>query len=115
MPLTLSDRPFILQLLKKKEESMERQEEDKATSKKRKRSYACGSSPVRPSSPNVQTLSPSKQRKRHIEKDVLGMTIPSSDIEEDEISIPSMNLALEGRFSLFVILERNFHSTFHRR
>ena len=113
MPLTLSDRPFILQLLKKREKSMERLEEDKATFKKRKRSYARASSaettlpPVhRPSSPDVQTLhhnSPSKRKKGHIKKDFLSMTIPSSDIEEDEISIPSVNLVPKGRFFLFVI------------
>jgi hypothetical protein len=69
----------------------------------------------RPSSPDVQTLPPSKQKKRHSEKDVLDMTIPSSDIEEDEISIPAMNFAPKGRFSLFVIVERDLHSRFHRR
>ena len=94
-------RPFILQLVRKADHPHDSFEEPK-TAKKRKRNPSRASStdttvsgPSRfPSSPTRVNTSPSRQKKTKY----IDMTIPSSDADEEEISIPNRSLVPEGRF-----------------
>jgi len=42
-------------------------------------------------------MSPTKQKKSKFNKGELDMTIPSSDAKENEISVPNLNLAPNGK------------------
>lgn len=108
MSVTWSDRPFILHLLKRTGECTERLQEEKAMSKKRRRNYSRASSgetiecPYSPAAQPDQHGSPIKSKKRLVGEDVVDITFPSSDIEENEITIPLVNLAPKGTFSFLI-------------
>jgi E3 ubiquitin-protein ligase RAD18 len=99
----MHSRPFVLQLVRKAEQPSETHSlAEPKTAKKRKRIPSRGSStdtiisgPSRlPSSPTRVNSSPSKQNKTKY----IDMTIPSSDVDEEEISIPNRSLAPKGMF-----------------
>ena len=96
----MDSRPFVLQLVRKADHSYSL--EEPKTAKKRKRNPSRASSadttisgPSRfPSSPTTVNTSPSRQKKTKY----IDMTIPSSDADEEEISIPNRSFVPKGRF-----------------
>ena len=104
--ISVDSRPFILQLVKDTEQRHDMSLEEPKTIKKRKRGPSRASSTdttisgpshlaSSPTRVNTRpTASPSKQRKtKHTD-----MTIPSSDVDEEEISIPNRGLVPKGMF-----------------
>ncbi|KAF8162872.1 hypothetical protein B0H34DRAFT_650799 [Crassisporium funariophilum] len=99
-------RPFILQLLKQKEQSNAMGYSiDKGAAKKRKRSTERSSvqtsvgnvaGPSRiPASPTKSPKSPSKSKRFKSSsdfEDVIEITVPSSDVDEDEIALNHSNI-----------------------
>ena len=101
------NRPFVLQLLNRRAPAV-----DKGTPKKRKRSpewtptvepmfrrVAGPSNPRTPSSPTKQPKSPSRKLKASSDsEDAVEITIPSSDVDEDEISTNPTRLNPQGTY-----------------
>jgi len=106
-------RPFILGLVRQEmERATTPQAIDKGMSRKRKRSpehnsssfdavgnvAGSSSNPISPRKPAAALKSPSRPKKpKPTADEIIDMTVPSSDIEEDEIPTSS-NLAPKGMF-----------------
>jgi hypothetical protein len=108
------NRPFILKLLDGRDHLV-----DKGTPKKRKRSpelttptvepmfrRVAGPSNLRtPFSTTKQLKSPSRKMKASSDsEDIVEIMVPSSDVDEDEISTKPTRLNPQGTFYIYILL-----------